>query len=183
MQIRMAITLIVLVSAAAALAGCRGVGPQKKEGAPETAKGENRELYQYDLSKPDGPMYQMLRAAQDRDEELFRASFAPTMDASRISEATFRKFRKKVLGNQVTPVPESVQMVSDTEAVVKLRNSRGREIPVKVTKIDGKWLIADIQLGAKAKEKYTEKNPPSAAPAAPAPPAGNTAPAAPGKPA
>jgi hypothetical protein len=72
-------------------------------------------------------------------------------------------------------------MEGDSNAVVKLRNARGREIPMKVTKVDGKWLIAEIQFGEKFKKRYNEKHP-QAAPADPVAPAA-PAPAAPGKPA
>lgn len=171
MQMKNEPILLALLAVALAVGACSSVGPQKKESAAEPAKPDSKALYEYDLSKPEGPMYQMLRAAQERDETLFRASFAPSVDASRLSENAFRKFRKKVLGNRVTPVPESVQMVNENEAIVKMRNSRGREIPVKVTKIDGKWLIAEVQLGEKLKNRYNEKNPkPGATPPA-APPA------------
>lgn len=174
MQMKNEPILLAILAGALTLGACAGVGPQKKEGAGEPAKADSKALYEYDLSKPDGPMYQMLRAAQERDEVLFRASFVPTAEASRMSETAFRKFRKKVLGNQVTPVPESVQMVGDNDAIVRMRNARGREIPIKVTKIDGKWLIAEIELSDKVKKRHNEKHP-DGAPAAPA--------AAPGKPA
>ena len=117
----------------------------------------------------DQPDPSVVGAAQERDETLFRAAFAPTVDTAKLNEESFRKFRKKVLGNQITPVPESVQMVGDNDAIVKLRNARGREIPVKVTKVDGKWLVAEIGFGEKVKTRNKEGNP-KAAPAAPGKP-------------
>ncbi len=166
MQMKTEPILLAILAGALAFGACSGVGPKKKEGAAEPPKADSKALYEYDLTKPEGPMYQMLRGAQERDEALFRASFAPSVDTAWLNENAFRKFRKKVLSNQITPVPESVQMVGENDAVVKMRNARGREIPVKVTKIDGKWLISEIELGEKIKNKYNEKNK-KAAPAAP----------------
>jgi len=165
--------LIVIMACALALGACSGVGPKKKEAAGEQAKSDSKALYEPDLSKPDGPLLQMLRAAQDRDEALFRASFAPNVDTAWMSEEGFKKFRKKVLSSNVTPVPESAQMNGDNDAVVRLRNARGKEIPVKVTKIDGKWFIAEIGLGQRLMNRMNEKNP-KAAPAAPAAPQGKS---------
>lgn len=181
MQMKTEPILLTILAGALALGACSSVGPKKKEGAAEPPKAAQTALYEYDLTKPDGPMYQMLRAAQERDEALFRASFAPSVDTSWLNENAFRKFRKKVLGNHISPVPESVVMEGDSNAVVRLRNARGREIPVKVTKVDGKWLIAEIQFGEKFKKRYNEKHP-GAAPPAPMAPAA-PAPAPTGKPA
>jgi hypothetical protein len=69
----------------------------------------------------------------------------------------FKKFRRKVLTNKITPVPEAVQTVSDTEAVVKLRGARGREIPVHVQKFDDKWLITKIEFGKKAMGRFGQR--------------------------
>jgi hypothetical protein len=126
---------------------CGKLGPQKRGAEP--APVNNKDLYQVDLSKPEGPMYQILRAAQDRDLALFKQSFAPDVDTSHFDETTFRKFRKKVLTNKITPVPESVQKVSDTEAIVKMRNGKGKELAVHVQNFDGKWLITGADLGQK----------------------------------
>jgi hypothetical protein len=95
----------------------------------------------------------MLRATQERDYEKFKASFAPTVDAARISEEAFNKFRKKVLTTKVEPVAESVQVINENEAIVKLRNGRAKEIPVHVVKVDGNWFIAEIEAGKKARQK------------------------------
>src|SRR3954447_18129851 len=113
---RREIMALLLAGASLAAGACSKIGPQKR--AADPAPVNNKELYQVDLSKPHGPMYQLLRAAQERNIDLFRASFAPTIDAAAYDEARFRKFRKKVLTNKVTPVPESVQQVSPTEAIV-----------------------------------------------------------------
>ena len=134
--------------------GCNkiGLGPQKSDAPTPT----NMTLYTPDLTRPDGPMVQIFRAAQDRDPELFKASFAPSVDTSRFEDDLFRKFRKKVLTSAIAPVPESVEQISDTEAIVRARNKRGREIPIRVEKIGGKWLITKIELGAKARQQYKE---------------------------
>ena len=100
----------------------------------------------------------LVSPAQDRDEELFKASFAPSVEVSRIDAEVFKKFRRKVLTNKLTPVPESVQQVSDSEAVVKLRSARGREIPVHVEKVDDKWYITKIDFGKKAIGKFKQQN-------------------------
>ena len=147
---------LLLGAVAIATGACSKIGPQKPKNA-EPPAASNKELYQVDLSKPEGPMFQVLRAAQDRDLDLFRASFAPTADTSAYDETAFRKFRKKVLTNKVTPVPESVQQLSDTEAIVKLRNSRGREIPLRVQKFDDKWLIVGGTVGDKTKQRFRER--------------------------
>jgi hypothetical protein len=142
-----------------ASAGCGTIGPKKKNNQQSpTTNAPKEQLYEADLTKPDGPMLQMLRSAQDRDEELFRASFAPSVEASRIDADVFKKFRRKVLTNKLTPVPESVQQVSETEAIVKLRSARGREIPVHVEKVDDKWFIAKIDFGKKAIGKFKQQN-------------------------
>jgi hypothetical protein len=146
---------ILLAGASMGAAACGKLGPQKKDAEP--APVNTKDLYQVDLSKPDGPMYQMLRAAQERDLDLFRQSFAPSMDVSHMSETGFRKFRKKVLTNKMTPVPESIQQVSDTEAIVKLRNGKGKEIPVHVQKFGDKWLITSFDLGPKLRQRLEEK--------------------------
>jgi hypothetical protein len=146
---------LLLAGASLAAGACGKIGPQKREAEPPPAN--NKDLYQVDLTKPEGPMYQMLRAAQDRDIALFKASFAPSVDASKFDEQVFRKFRKKVLTNKVTPVPESVQRVSDTEAIVKLRNNRGRELPIHVQNVDGKWLITKADFSEKGRDRRREK--------------------------
>src|SRR5688500_10829569 len=134
------------------LAGCgeAGLGPQPKaQGDPKAGS----TLYEYDPAKPDGPVLQVLRAAQERDEDRFKAAFSPEIDAQRLSKETFNKFRQKVLKGKLTPVPESTEQVSDTEAIVKMRSGRGKEIPVKVTKIGNEWKIAEVTLGPKTKER------------------------------
>src|SRR4051812_34017315 len=123
-------TIVLAGAVLATTAACGKLGPQKKEADP--APPDNKQLYQVDLSKPEGPMYQILRAAQEHDIDLFRQSFAPSVEIANINETGFRKFRNKVLRNKMTPVPESIQQVSDTEAIVKLRNGKGKEIPVHV---------------------------------------------------
>jgi hypothetical protein len=147
-------TMFALCLAALAAAGCSKLGPQK---ATEPPAVEQKGVYVVDLTKPEGPMNQMLRAAQERDLALFKASFAPSVDVAKVDEVAFRKFRKKVLTNKVTPVPESVTNISDTEAIVKLRNARGHEVPVHVQKIDGKWFITSIDFGAKTKQRFNER--------------------------
>jgi len=142
-----------------AVVGCGTVGPKRKNGPAEPttpATGKN-ELYEPDLTKPDGPMLQMLRSAQDRNEEMFKASFAPNVEGNKIDSELFKKFRRKVLTNKLTPVPESVQQTSDTEAIVKLRSARGREIPIHVQKFDDKWLITKIDFGKRALSKFGQK--------------------------
>jgi len=146
---------LLLAGVSIGATACGKLGPQKREAEP--APVNNKELYQVDLSKPEGPMYQMLRAAQERNLDLFKQSFAPSMDVSHVNETGFRKFRKKVLTNKMTPVPESVQNVSDTEAVVKLRNGKGKEIPVHVQKFGDKWLITSFDLGPKLRQRFEEK--------------------------
>ena len=147
---------LLLGAAALAIGACNRVGPQpKRDGQPPPAA--KSELYEVDLSKPDGPMYQILRAAQERDEDLFKASFAPTVDMTKFDDAAFRKFRKKVLSNKITPVPESVQQLSDTEAIVKMRNAKGGEMPIKVQKIDGKWYVAGFDFRDKGKQRYKDQ--------------------------
>lgn len=146
---------ILLAAASLAAGACGRIGPQKREAEPPPVN--NKDLYQVDLAKPEGPMFQLLRAAQERDLALFKASFAPTIDTSRFDEQVFRKFRKKVLTNKVTPVPESVQQVSDTEAIVKLRNNRGRELPIHVQNFDGKWFITKADFGEKGRATQREK--------------------------
>ena len=153
---RRTLTHTLLIGALALTFGaCDKVGPQKPS-APAPAGGGNT-LYEVDLTKPEGPMNQMLRAAQERNQELFRASFAPEADMSQFDDTTFKKIRTKVLSNKLAPVPESVQMVNDAEAIVKLRDARGREIPVHVKKVDGKWLITSIDITEKAKQRLREK--------------------------
>ena len=152
---RREIMALVLAGVALGTGACGKLGPQKRGAEPATVN--NKDLYQVDLSKPDGPMYQILRAAQDRDLTLFKQSFAPTVDVSHFDETAFRKFRKKVLTNKITPVPESVQKVSDTEAVVKMRNGKGKELPVHVALVDGKWLITGADLGQKVKDTVRRK--------------------------
>lgn len=149
--------LVKIVMAAALLAtgACGKLGPQKKDADPAPAA--NKELYQVDLSKPEGPMYQILRAAQDHDIDMFRKSFAPSVAIANINETGFRKFRNKVLRNKMTPVPESVQQVSDTEAIVKLRNGKGKEIPVHVQKVGDTWLISKFDLSPKMQQRFEEK--------------------------
>jgi hypothetical protein len=144
-------TIVVLLLGAG---GCNklGVGAQK----PDSATPTNMTLYNPDLTKPDGPMLQIFRAAQDRDADLFKASFAPSVNSSRFDDDLFRKFRKKVLTSAIAPVPESVQQISDTEAVVHARNKRGREIPIHVQKVGDKWLITKIEFGTKSRDKYRE---------------------------
>lgn len=165
---------VILTAAALAAAGCSKLGPQK---ATEPPSVEQKGVYVVDLTKPDGPMNQILKAAQDRDLTLFKSSFAPTVDTARIDEVAFRKFRKKVLTNKVSPVPESVTNVSDTEAIVKLRNARGRELPVHVQKIDGKWYITAIDFGEKTREHFNERQPGGPAPSGQPAPAGPASPA------
>jgi hypothetical protein len=137
--------------------GC-GLGPKKRNTQQNPpAPAPRDQVYEPDLSKPDGPMLQMLRSAQERDEELFKASFAPSVNVARMDTEVFKKFRRKVLTNKLTPVPESVEQVSDTEAIVKLRSSRGREIPVHVQKLDGKWLITKIDFNDRAVDKFKDQ--------------------------
>jgi hypothetical protein len=147
--------LLLLLAGTLAAGGCGKLGPQKRDAEPPAVN--NKELYQVDLTKPDGPMYQILRAAQERDLALFKASFAPSLDLSKFGENGFRKFRKKVLTNKMTPVPESVQQVSDTEAIVKLRNGKGKELPIHVQKFNDKWLITGVDLGQKLEQKLEKK--------------------------
>jgi hypothetical protein len=142
---RREIIALALAGLSLAASACGKLGPQKRNAEPPPVN--NKDLYQVDLSKPEGPMYQVLRAAQDRDLALFKQSFAPGVDVSHFDEVAFRKFRKKVLTNRLTPVPESVQKVSDTEAIVKIRNGRGRELPIHVQNFDGKWLITGADIG------------------------------------
>jgi hypothetical protein len=152
---RRTLTSYLLLGAVALAAGaCSKVGPQKRDTPP--ASGGNG-LYEVDLSKPEGPMYQLLRAAQDRNQELFKASFAPTAAMSQFDDTAFKKIRTKVLSNKLAPVPQSVQQLSETEAIVKLRDARGREIPVRVQKFDGNWLITSIEITEKAKQRIREK--------------------------
>lgn len=163
---------VLTLMAALGASACDKLGPQKRDEAPAQPGKEVAYAAKADLTKPEGPMYLLLQAAQERDEALFKQALAPNINTSVVDEIAFRKFRKKVLTNKVTPVPESVQMVSDTEAIVKMRNARGREIPVRVQKFDDKWLIVGIDLGDKTKGNFRERNPDApAAPAAPAPPA------------
>lgn len=165
MRERFSIAAALLLAALGATGcGSVGLGPQKEAPAVPD-KGSKAELYEVDLSKPEGPMYQMLRAAQERDEEMFKQALAPDADVAMVDEIAFRSFRKKVLTNKITPVPESVQQVSDTEAVVKLRNARGREIPVHVRKFGEKWLVTGIELGEKARDRFRERNPEAGPPA------------------
>ncbi len=152
MQRRM---MIMLLGSALAVGACGKIGPQKRD--PEAPAGNNKTPYEVDLTKPEGPMFQIMRAAQDRDLALFKASFAPSIDTSRFDEEMFRKFRKKVLSNKVSPVPESIQQVSATEAIVKLRNNRGRELPIHVQNFDGKWLITKAEFGEKGRGVIREK--------------------------
>jgi hypothetical protein len=155
----------LLVTLCLAVVGCGTVGPKRKNGPAEPttpATGKN-ELYEADMTKPDGPMLQMLRSAQERNEELFRASFAPNVEGNRSDADLFKKFRRKVLTNKITPVPESVEQTSDTEAIVKLRSARGREIPVHVQKFDDKWLITKIDFGKKVQSKFGQKGQPAPA--------------------
>jgi len=142
---RREIIALALAGFALGAGACGKLGPQKRSAEPGAVN--NKDLYQVDLSKPEGPMYQILRAAQDRDLALFKQSFAPGVDVSSFDEVAFRKFRKKVLTNRITPVPESVQKVSDTEAIVKVRNGKGRELPIHVQSFDGKWLITGADFG------------------------------------
>jgi hypothetical protein len=174
MRKRFTITAAALLLTALGASGCSslGLGPQPE--APAAPEGDKNRLYTVDMTKPEGPMYQILRAAQERDEKMFKEALAPDINASLMDEVAFRKFRKKVLSNKTTPVPESVQQVSDTEAIVKMRNSRGREIPVRVKKYGDKWLVTGIDVGNKVRQRFEERHP-ETAPAAPAVP-----PAAPG---
>jgi len=149
------IIALALAGLSVGASACGKLGPQKRSAEP--APVNNKDLYQVDLSKPEGPMYQILRAAQDRDLALFKQSFAPSVDTSNFDETTFRKFRKKVLTNKITPVPESVQKVSDTEAVVKLRNGKGKELAVHVQNFDGKWLITGADLGERVRNTVRQK--------------------------
>jgi hypothetical protein len=146
---------VVLAGAALGAGACGRLGPQKRNAEPAPAN--NKDLYQVDLTKPEGPMYQILRAAQDRDLALFKQSFAPSVDLSSFDETTFRNFRKKVLTNRLIPVPESVQKVSDTEAIVKLRTGSGKEVPVHVQNFDGKWLITGADIGDKLRNNVHRK--------------------------
>jgi hypothetical protein len=146
---------LLLAGTALAAGACGKLGPQKREAEPPVVN--NKDLYQVDLTKPDGPMYQVFRAAQERDLALFKASFAPSMDTSRFDENAFRKFRKKVLTNKITPVPESIQQVSDTEAVVTMRNGRGKQLPIHVQKFDDKWLITGIDVGERLRNKANDR--------------------------
>lgn len=146
---------LLLGAVALAVSACSKVGPQKRD-TPPPATGAGG-LYEVDLTKPEGPMYQLLRAAQDRNQELFKASFAPTADLSQFDDTAFKKIRTKVLSNKLAPVPQSVQQLSDTEAIVKLRDARGREIPVRVQKFDGNWLIMSIDITDRAKQRMREK--------------------------
>jgi hypothetical protein len=144
----------ILLAGGLAVAGCSKLGPQERT-QPPAPDAQKNVVYKEkaDLSKPEGPMYVLLQASQENDPALFKTALAPDAAAARdVGDEKFRKFRKKVLTNKVTPVPESVQMVNDTEAVVKLRNARGREIPVHVKNYDGKWLITGIDLGAKTRQ-------------------------------
>lgn len=148
------IALIALALAVALAAGaCGKLGPQKRQQPAEPAQ-NNKQLYEVDLTKPEGPMYQILRAAQERNYDLFKQSFAPSVAQTKFDEKAFTKFRQKVLMNKVTPVPESVEMVSDTQAIVKLRNSRGRELPIHVEKVDGKWYVSKAEFGQKRGEGF-----------------------------
>lgn len=145
------------LAAVLAAAGCSeaGLGPKPKpEGDPKAGT----TLYEYDPTKPDGPVLQALRAAQERNEELFRSAFAPEIDVSRLHKETFGKLRQKVLKGKVTPVPDSTQMVSDTEAVVKIRGGKGNEIPITVKKYGDRWLIADARIGQKGRERMKKQN-------------------------
>ena len=147
---------VAAIAAVLAAAGCgeAGLGPQpKSQGDPKAGS----TLYEYDTARPDGPMLQVLRAAQERDEELFRAAFAPEVDTSRLSKETFNKFRQKVLKGKLTPVPEAVEQVSETEAIVKMRGGKGKEIPVRVKRYGNEWKIADVQLGPKVREKNQKR--------------------------
>ena len=150
-------TLASLIRAAAlAATGCSklGLGPQARKDAPP--KATSGELYTPDPSKPDGPMLQILRAAQDKDENAFRESFAPDADPMWRNPEVFKKLRQKVLTNKIVPVPDSTQRVSDTEAVVKLRDGRGKEIPIHVKKYDDKWLITSIEMGSRGAQKLQQ---------------------------
>ncbi|HQR39429.1 MAG TPA: hypothetical protein PLF26_13635 [Blastocatellia bacterium] len=147
-------TALLLGAAALAAFGCSKLGPQKPAEPPSA---EPKGVYIVDLTKPDGPLNQIMKAAQERDLTLFKASFAPSVDTAKVDEVAFRKFRKKVLTNKISPVPESVTNVSDSEAIVKLRNARGREVPVHVQKIDGKWFISGIDFGEKTKQRFNDR--------------------------
>lgn len=152
------VVAVAALAIALAVAGCDKIGPKKKNEPPPPVGGKNV-LYEPDMSKPDGPMLQVLRGAQDRDENLIRASFAPEYDLSRLDDASFKQFRRKVLLNRITPVPESVENVGPDEAIVKARNGKGKEVPIHVKKYGDKWLITDIQFGRKFYEKHPSKGP------------------------
>ena len=171
-MLKQTLTAAVVAALVCAAAGCNrlGLGPQKRAEEPAAVSGK---LYEPDMRKPDGPMLQVLRAAQERDFQLFKASFAPSVDTSRIDEELFRRLRKKVLTNRVTPVPDSVQQVSDTEAVVKVRNHRGREIPIHVRKFDDKWLITRAEFGPRFIQRYREMHPDQPPITQPSPPPAN----------
>ena len=146
-----------LLVAALGASACGNLGPQKNEPAPDPSKTVSY-AEKADLSTPEGPMYVLLQAAQERNEDLFKTAIAPDVNATMANDVAFRKFRKKVLTSKVTPVPESTQMVGDNEAVVKLRNARGREIPIRVKNYDGKWLITGIDLGEKSRPNRQNRN-------------------------
>lgn len=152
---RRSLIAVLIAGAALWVGACGKLGPQKRDAEPPAQN--NKALYEVDLSKPDGPMYQILRAAQDRNIDLFRQSFAPSVDIAHVNEQGFGKFRRKVLRNKMTPVPESVQQVSDTEAIVKLRNGKGKELPVHVQKFGDKWLITGFDFGPRLKNRFEEK--------------------------
>jgi predicted small lipoprotein YifL len=154
MMKRIFVGAAIALTLAIVFAGCGGLGPQKKpdSGQPVTSG----RLYEVDMTKPEGPMMQALRAAQEKDIELFKSSFSPDIDLARIDEALFRKLRKKVLTNKVRPVVESVQQISDTEAIVKFRNGKGKEVPIHVMKVGDKWLITDVEAGKKLRDEFNK---------------------------
>lgn len=97
-----------------------------------------------DLSTPEGPLYVIMKAAREKDLQLYRSAFAESVPPELISKRRFAVLVQRVRQGAIEPVP-GVEKISETEAIVKLKNKRrNRERALRVRKIGDQWRIVGI---------------------------------------
>lgn len=97
-----------------------------------------------DLSTPEGPLYVIMKAAREKNLQLYRSAFAESVPPELISKRRFAVLVQRVKQGAIEPVP-GVERISETEAIVKLKNKRrNRERALRVRKIGDQWRIVGI---------------------------------------
>lgn len=96
---------------------------------------------QANLSTPEATLQTIVQAARERNYELYRAAFSDVIPPEAISQQRFTNFIKRVNDGTLQMV-SGAEKVSETEAIVKLKNTKkNKERAYRVRKIGDRWLI------------------------------------------